>query len=116
MAYTLTDRTGGCQPLRLIVPDATGEPVVKVAFWPHWWVCDPCNPSAARYEVMYREGQPTPTTFAWYEVVTTEDTDHDVDVKVDHYRRVLASRAAMDDASREYRRLTGCGWSVTPSH
>jgi hypothetical protein len=115
MAYTLLDAAGRCQPLRLIVPDAGGTPQVKAAFVPHWWVCDPCNPSPKRYEVTYREGQPTPTTFAWYEVVLTDDTEHDIHVKVEHYTRVLAARGAMDDASREYRRLTGCGWSVTPA-
>lgn len=116
MAYTLLDANRQCQPLRLIVPDATGAPVLKQdEFRPHWWVCDPCNPSDKRYEVTYREGQPSPTCFAWYQVVTTDDAPHDVEVKLEHYRRVLEARGRMDDAAREYRRLTGCGWSVTPA-
>ena len=112
MAYTLLARAGQCQPLRLIVPDVHGTPEVKAEFTPHWWVCDPCNPSDRRYEVTYREGQPTPTCFAWFQVVLTEDTVESIQVKLDHYRRVLEARAAVDDAAREYRRLTGCGWSV----
>jgi hypothetical protein len=116
MAYTLLDHAGRCQPLQLIVPDVHGTPEVKDAFQPHWWVCDPCNPSDRRYEVTYREGQPTPTCFPWYQVVLSEDTPDSIRVKLDHYRRVLEARAAMDDAAREYRRLTGCGWSVTPTH
>jgi len=114
MAYTLLDRDGDCQPIRLIVPDAKGVPALKDAFTPHWWVCDPCNRSSERYEVTYREGQAKPTCLAWYEVVTTDDTPDDVAVKLDFYRRVLAAREAMDAASIEYRRLTGCGWSATP--
>lgn len=114
MAYTLCDAGGTCKPLRIIVPDVHGNPEVKQAFIPHWWVCDPCNRQDQRYEVTYREEQAQPAHFAWYQIATTDDTAEDIEVKIDFYKRVLAARVAMDDASREYRRLTGCGWSTTP--
>ena len=114
MAYTLIDRDGGCQPLRIIVPNVHGTPELKDAFRPHWWVCDPCNATDKRYEVTYRASQEKPQYFSWYQVVTTDDKPEDVEVKLDFYRRVLQARVAMDEAAREYRRLTGCGWSAIP--
>ena len=114
MAYTICDKHGDCKPLRIIVPNVHGEPVVKDAFTPFWWVCDPCNRQDRRYEVFYRADQEQPQHFSWYQIVTTDDTPTDIAVKLDYYRRVLAAQKAMNEAAAEYRRLTGCGWSATP--
>lgn len=113
MAYTICDQHGDPRPIRLIVPNAKDEPQVKDAFTPCWWVCDPCNRSERRFEVTYRSDQEQPQYFSWYQVVTTDDTPEDIEVKLAYYRRVIAARNALDVASAEYRRLTGCGWSVT---
>jgi hypothetical protein len=109
MAYTICDRNGDCRPLRLIVPNVHGVPEVKAEFTPFWWVCDPCNSSEKRYSVEYNSAQETPTYLSWYQVVTTDDSAEDVAVKVAYYARVIAARNALDAASVEYRRLTGCG-------
>ena len=114
MGYTICDRDGNCKPLRLIVPNIHGVPEVKAEFTPFWWVCDPCNHSHKRYEVTYNAAQGTPQYLPWHEVVTSDDDAHDIEVKVDFYKRVIAARNAMDAASAEYRRLTGCGWSACP--
>lgn len=110
MAYTLMSEPGVCQPVRLIVQE-NGQPVVKDWFQPYWWVCDPCNPSTSRYEVTVRRGQPD-MHLSWYQVVLGEDTAESVQVKLDHFARVIEARAGIDAARREYQRLTGCGWSV----
>ena len=115
MAYTICDQDGECKPLRCIVPNVHGEPELKAEFTPYWWVCDPCNRSENRYEVTYNAGQEKPQTFAWYQLVTTDDSENDIAEKIHFYKRVLKAREAMDSASAEYRRLTGCGWSACPS-
>jgi hypothetical protein len=115
MAYTICDKYGDCKPLRVLVPNVHGEIEVKAEFTPAWWVCDPCNRSENRYEITYRSDQEKPQYLPWYQVVTTDDTEEDVAVKVKYYQRVIAARNAMDAASAEYRRLTGCGWSACPA-
>ncbi len=114
MAYTICDQWGDCKPLRIIVPNVHGEPGLKAEFTPEWWACDPCNRPEQRFEVTYQSGQAKPAYFAWYQVVTTDDTPEDVALKLDYYKRVLAAQDAMNAAAAEYRRLTGCGWSSTP--
>jgi hypothetical protein len=113
MAYTICDKQGNPTPLRMITPNIHGEPELKAVFTPHWWECDPCNKSAERFAVTYRANQSQPTYFAWYQLVTTDDSDSDVAEKLAHYKRVLAAQSAMNQASAEYRRLTGYGWSVS---
>ncbi len=114
MAYTICDRNGDCKPIRIITPDIHGEPQVKAEFTPSWWVCDPCNRQEQRFEVTYRSDL-KPQYFSWYQIVTSDDTPEDIAVKVAYYRRVIAAQNAMNEAASEYRRLTGCGWSATPS-
>lgn len=114
MGYTLCDRNGNCKPLRLIVPNVHGVPEAKGEFTPFWWVCDPCNLSDKRFEVIYRADQDQPQYFSWYQVATSEDTPEDLAEKISYYQRVLAAQNAMNAAADEYRRLTGCGWSATP--
>lgn len=116
MAYTICDKYGDCKPIRIITPNVHGEPEVREEFKPSWWSCDPCNRSEQRYEVTYRSDQEQPQYFPWYQIVTTEDGPDDIAIKLDYYRRVIAARNAMDAASIEYRRLTGCGWSACPPH
>ena len=113
MAYTLCNEYGQCQPLRLIVPNVHGEPELKSEFTPFWWTCDPCNGSERRFAIEYNSAQNEPSYFPWYQVVTSDDGDNDIAVKIAFYRRVIAARNAMDAAAVEYRRLTGCGWSAT---
>lgn len=107
MAYTICDEYGRCKPLHLIVTDAHDEPYVAKEFTPHWWVCDPCNPSSSRYEVTYHAGQEKPTGLAWYQVVTSDDKDDDIVAKLAHYRKVIEARKALDEARRNYERLVG---------
>jgi len=114
MGYTLCDRHGDCLPLRLLIPNNLGEPVLKDIFTPFWWVCNPCNAHQKRYEVFFRADQENPQYYAWYEVVTTDDTPKDVTLKTDYYKKVLQARVALDDAAAKYRRLTGRGWSMCP--
>ena len=114
MAYTICNEWGQPKPLRLIVPNVHGVPEVKAEFTPYWWTCDPCAFQDRRYEIEYSAGQKQPTRFPWYQVVTSDDTPHDVEVKIDYYQQVIAARNALDAASVEYRRLTGCGWSAMP--
>lgn len=115
MAYTICNEYGDPKPIRIITPNPAGEPEVKAEFTPFWWVCDPCNPQDKRYEVTYRADQEKPQYLQWFELVTSDDTEHDITEKIAHYKRVIAARKALDAAAVEYRRLTNCGWSVMPS-
>ena len=114
MGYTICDRNGDCKPLRVIAPNIHGVPELKAEFTPFWWICDACNRPERRFEITFRSDQEQPQYLSWYQVVTTEDAPSDIACKIDFYRRVLAAQHAMDAASQEYRRLTGCGWSATP--
>lgn len=104
MAYTICDQGGNPKPIRLLVTKGD-EPVVGGEFRPYWWVCDPCNPSASRYEVEHNADQAKPTEYAWYQVITSEDGEEDIALKVGHYRKVIMARRAVEEAEREYRRL-----------
>lgn len=94
MAYAICDQLGIPRPIRLLMVKneniEIGEP-----FTPHWWVCDPCNPAASRYEVMHRANQEKPTGYPWYQVITWDDTDADVECKVNHYRAILRAHRAL---------------------
>ena len=107
MAYTLCEQWGDPKPLRVIVKDATETPKLGEEFRPYWWVCDPCNRSGERYEIEFRANQAKPTGYAWYQVVTTDDSEDDIRLKLEHYGKVIAARKAADAAQREYERLNG---------
>lgn len=106
MGYTICDNWGNPKPIRLLLTDVNNKPKLGGEFTPFWWVCDPCNPSKARYEVTYREGyQPQP--FRWFEIVTSDDSEDDIALKLDHYERVLQAQKALEAARREFERLNG---------
>lgn len=106
MAYTICNQYGQPKPIRIIFPNQAGEPELKAEFTPCWWVCDPCNPSDKRYEITYRADQETPQYAQWFEIVLSDDSEHDIAVKIEHYKRVIAARKSLDAAAVEYRRLT----------
>jgi hypothetical protein len=107
MAYTICDQYGMPKPLRLLVERANGEIHLAAEFTPYWWTCDPCNHSSRRYEIEHRVDQNKPTGYPWYQVVTTDDSQADIDMKIAHYGKVIAASKAMDEARREYERLNG---------
>ena len=112
MGYTICDKWGDCKPLRMITVNVHGVPEVKAEFTPFWWTCDACNMPDKRYAIEYSSNQDKPSYFQWFEVVTTDDDESDIKIKVEYYKRVLTARKALDEAGAEYRRLVGCGWSV----
>lgn len=107
MAYTICDQFGQPKPLRLLITRGEDVPELGQPFTPYWWACEPCNPSASRYEIEYRTGQEKPTGYPWYQVVTSEDGDADIALKLEHYRKVIIARKALEAAHREYDRLNG---------
>ena len=106
MAYTICDQYGSPKPIRLLLTNHEDVVRIGAAFEPYWWVCDPCNPSKSRYEITHRlEGKPQ--GYPWYQVVTSDDSDADIAMKIAHYGKVIAARKAADAAQREYERLNG---------
>lgn len=106
MAYTICDQSGQPKPIRMLMTKGD-EPKLGEAFTPYWWTCDPCNPSSRRYEIEYRAEQAKPTGFPWYQVVTSDDDEADIALKIDHYRKVIAAQRALEAARVEYERLNG---------
>ena len=107
MAYTICDQYGEPRPIRLLLTNAQDVPRLGEAFTPYWWVCDPCNGASNRFEVYHRSDVEKPTGYAWYQVVTSDDTDADIRMKLEHYGKVIAARRAMEAARVEYERLNG---------
>src|SRR5437868_7094828 len=98
MAYTICDQYGGPKPIRLIMADVNDKPRLGAEFTPCWWVCDPCNPTRTRYEVFHRSTEDKPVGYPWYQVVTSDDTQSDIDMKLAHYGKVIEARRAADAA------------------
>jgi hypothetical protein len=96
---------GDAKPLQLLIENK-GEVRVGAAFTPYWWVCDPCNGAARRYEVTFR-AEMKPQGFAWYQVVTTDDNAEDIKAKLTHYRAVIVAAEKIREAQREWERLNG---------
>lgn len=107
MAYTICDHYGGPKPIRLLLTDAKDQVRLGAEFTPCWWVCDPCNPPKARYEIFHRSTEDKPVGYPWYQVVTSDDGPEDIAEKIEHYGRVIEARKAADIAQREYERLNG---------
>ena len=107
MSYTICDQYGNPKPLRLLLTNASDGVRVGKEFTPYWWSCDPCASSAERYQIEYHADQAKPTGHAWYQVVTSDDTQGDIDLKIEHYVKVIAAKKAKDAADLEYRRLNG---------
>lgn len=105
MAYTICDEYGYPLPIRILMPRPDETIKIGEQFTPYWWVCDPCNPSSRRFEITYRADQEQPTPFHWYEIVTSDDDEDDIRLKVKHYERVIQARKAMEEARREWERL-----------
>ena len=107
MAYTICDSYGMPKPIRLLLTNAADVPYAGQPFTPYWWTCDPCNPASMRYEIEHQAGQSKPTGYRWFEVITSDDTDADVALKIAHYAKVIAANKALDAARIEYERLNG---------
>lgn len=104
--YTICDNWGNPKPIRLLLTDVNNKPKLGGEFTPFWWVCDPCNPSKARYEITHGADR-EPQGYYWYQVVTTEDTEPDIALKLAHYERVIQAQKALEAARREFERLNG---------
>lgn len=112
MAYTICDSVGNPKPIRLIwqVGDI-GNPEAEIALklgtevQPYWWTCDPCNPAAKRYAIEFRPDEPQ--YHRWFEVITSDDDEKDIAIKMEHYRKVILSDRALQAARREWERLNG---------
>src|ERR1700677_2447736 len=98
MAYAYLNENGLHQPIRLIVEDtgpgflANGEVRVCDALPVGTeWTCDPCNPSARRYEVRFTSVGAV-AYYPWYRVVLHDDDEVDIRVKVEHFEKVIAAR------------------------
>jgi hypothetical protein len=109
MAYTICDNYGQPKPIRLILKNAQEDkPYLGKEFTPYWWACDPCARPAERFQVEHRCDQAKPTGYAWYQVITSDDEQKDIEFKLEHYGKVIAARKAADVALAEYKRLNGC--------
>jgi hypothetical protein len=106
MAYTICNWAGQPKPIRLLLTDVNDVPRLGEEFTPFWWVCDPCNPHSSRYEVTHGNGY-QPQGYPWYQVVTSDDTADDVQLKLDHYAKVIEAKKALELARRDYERLNG---------
>jgi hypothetical protein len=107
MAYTICDQYGGPKPIRLLLTTSDDEPKLGQPFTPYWWSCDPCNPASSRYEVTHRVDQQKPTGYAWFQVVTSDDTEEDILAKKNHYYSVIQAGRKLEEARREWERLNG---------
>ena len=107
MAYTICDKYGAPMPIRILTVDAQDKPRLAQEFTPAWWVCDPCNGSNSRYEITFRSDQDKPTGYPWYQIIVSDDTQSDIDMKLAHYSSVIEARKAMEAARREFERLNG---------
>lgn len=107
MAYTICDEVGNPRPIRLLMTTVSDEPKLGAEVRPYWWVCDPCNRSKDRYEITWRADQEKPTGYPWYQVVTSDDVPDDIEMKIQHYKAVIAAGKRMDEARREFERLNG---------
>ncbi len=112
VAYAYLDENGLHQPIRLIseIMDGRGQSTGKVRICDTLpagteWTCDPCNPSARRYEVRFVTGSPYTAYYPWYRVVLRDDSTADIRAKMEHYEKVIAAGKAADAARREYERL-----------
>jgi hypothetical protein len=110
MAYSILDEYGDCAKIRLIVDrhaDKPDAPPILMDWMPvdTKWVCDPCNPSSARYEVTYPSG--VKQSFRWFDVVHLSDDELEVKLKLSHAMRVKQARIEADKAWKEFQRLNG---------
>jgi hypothetical protein len=104
MAYTICDLHGNPKPIRLVMW-MNDAPHIGEAFTPYWWACDPCNGSANRYELTFRADQDKPCGYAWYQVLTSDDSQNDIDAKLAHYAKVIDAHKALEEARRQFERL-----------
>lgn len=104
MAYTICDQFGEPKPLRLLLTNVNDTPRLGEPFTPFWWVCDPCNAARERYMITFRVDD-QPQGYAWYQVITSDDSAEDIEIKKRHYATVIEARKAADAAQREWERL-----------
>lgn len=121
MGYTILDGAGKPASLRLIAdhqrnPATVGRYPTQAMPWyvfqvcmevqPYHWSCEPCNRPNRRYWIQW---QPTHEGIylGWWEVITSDDSQRDIQQKLAHYARVKTAQLKRDEAEREFRRING---------